>query len=335
MLTLNELRRLVKKHNQLMDIIIPPKTNRDALIKLIEKNGFTVDHDKKKIVPKVQMKRKPTVPLPPAPPKKTEEEKKVAKAKKVERDAKRDKIGYEKELQKRVEAVKKARASKPAVKKENEVRPKQSVGRPRVDPKKIKVLPKKSVPGVGKMKIKIKGRVKESPYAPPKKGEGLGDKDTTGTKGNKVWTGEGVLPNGKTTKNNVLFERDWRKEGYTVTQKAPKNFITFTLSSPETIPGKKTQYRLDLNRSQGKFTKSMLVARLKQRGFMLTGDMERALDKLEKAGSPAQVNVTIPMRGGTKVGKFKTLQPPFKIGLAKIIEGKKVLIDSPLMVIKK
>ncbi len=159
MLSLNELRRMVKKHNELMSIIIPPKTNREGLIKLIEKNGFTVDHDKKKIIPKVQMKRKPTVPLPPEPPKKTEEEKKVAKVKKMERESKRDKQGYEKELKKRVEAVKKARASKPPMKKENEVRPKQAPGRPRVDPKKIKVISKPEPKPAPKQRRKLKGRL--------------------------------------------------------------------------------------------------------------------------------------------------------------------------------
>jgi len=83
MLTATELRRMVKAHNKLMDMVIPPKTNRDGIIKLIEKNGFKVDHDKKKIVPSIQMKRKPTVKLPPAPPKKTEEEKKAAKDKRI------------------------------------------------------------------------------------------------------------------------------------------------------------------------------------------------------------------------------------------------------------
>ena len=95
MLTATELRRMVKAHNKLMDMVIPPKTNRDGIIKLIEKNGFKVDHDKKKIVPSIQMKRKPTVKLPPAPPKKTEEEKKAAKDKRSKREQDRDQVGYD------------------------------------------------------------------------------------------------------------------------------------------------------------------------------------------------------------------------------------------------
>jgi len=312
MLSLNELRRLVKKHNQLMSIIIPPKTNRDALIKLIEKNGFTIDHDKKKIIPKIQMKRKPTVPLPPAPPKKTEAEKKVAKAKKVERDSKRDKVGYDNELKKRVEAVKKARASKPPMKKENEVRPKQNVGRPRVNPNKIKVISKPVPKGSHRMpdgsimkdkdmpKKKPTPPVKSKPFVFIKSGEtsydipasnkktksitelkqaynklGIevftwtteadkyrkyevlkksGRKEVVGkipyidplsqigsdprggsyggakpkpkpvkpgSKGVKVWTGSGTLPNGTTTKNNVLFESRWRPLGYKIANLKP------------------------------------------------------------------------------------------------------------------
>ncbi len=40
LLSLNELRRMVKKHNELMDIKIPPKIKRDELIELIKKNGY-------------------------------------------------------------------------------------------------------------------------------------------------------------------------------------------------------------------------------------------------------------------------------------------------------
>ena len=184
MLALNELRRMVKKHNQLMDIIIPPKTNRDALIKIIEDNGFIVDHDKKKIVPKIQMKRKPTVKLPPAPPKKTEEEKKMAKAKKMERDTKRDKVGYDKELKKRVEAVKKVRAVKKPVAK--------PVAKP--VPKGSHKMPDGSI---------------------------MKDKDMNKKKV-KIWTGSGVLPNGKMTKNDVLFGVAWKKEGFKIANVKPK-----------------------------------------------------------------------------------------------------------------
>lgn len=95
MLSATELRRMVKAHNKLMDMVIPPKTNRDGIIKLIENNGFKVDHEKKKIIPSIQMKRKPTVKLPPAPPKKTDAEKKEAKDKRTKREMDRDQLGYD------------------------------------------------------------------------------------------------------------------------------------------------------------------------------------------------------------------------------------------------
>tara|TARA_R110000782_G_scaffold222882_1_gene309874 strand:+ start:7151 stop:8065 length:915 start_codon:yes stop_codon:yes gene_type:complete len=285
MLTLNELRRLVKKHNQLMDIIIPPKTNRDALIKLIEKNGFTVDHDKKKIVPKVQMKRKPTVPLPPAPPKKTEEEKKVAKAKKVERETKRDKVGYDKELQKRVEAVKKARASKP---------------KPALTKKSTTPVPKIKIVDSAK-KVKEAGKV-------------------------KIWTGgSGKLPDGTTTNNDVLFEIAWKKEGFKVrNDKKPKFSMPVTVAQPTKIPGKPTQYIMDKDRKlEDQMTLNQLNQYLKARGFGVLSGEALKLFNANVGDDGWSVMINIPLQGGQKVGKKKTLQPPFKDGFISITLRKK------------
>lgn len=102
-----ELRRLIKQHNKLMSIQIPKGTNRDGLIKLITKNGYTINHSAQKLEPTVKMKRKPVVKLPPAPVKKTEEEKKQAKDK---RDKKRREI--ESEGIKKALALKKVRNKK-------------------------------------------------------------------------------------------------------------------------------------------------------------------------------------------------------------------------------
>jgi len=87
-----ELRRLIKQHNKLMSIQIPKGTNRDGLIKLINDNGYKINHSAQKLEPTVKMKRKPVVNLPPAPVKKTSEEKKQAKDK---RDKKRREIESE------------------------------------------------------------------------------------------------------------------------------------------------------------------------------------------------------------------------------------------------
>ena len=81
-LTAPELRRLIKEHNKLMSIKIPPKTDRDGLLKLIEDNKYKVNHEQQKLVPVVQMKRKPVVKLPPPPAKKTTEEKEEDEKKK-------------------------------------------------------------------------------------------------------------------------------------------------------------------------------------------------------------------------------------------------------------
>ena len=290
MLTLNELRRMVKKHNQLMDIIIPPKTNRDGLIKLIEKNGFTIDHDKKKIIPKIQMKRKPTVPLPPAPPKKTEAEKKMAKQKRMERESKRDKVGYDKELKKRVEAVKKARASKP---------------KPKPAP----------TPAPKPKPVKKKSPAKKTSTPPVK----------PGSKGVKVWTGSGVLPNGTTTKNDVLFESRWRPLGWKIANLKPGNkkaepkkggdTMVFTASVPETIPGKSGQYHMDNNRVIGKKNITQLNTYLKSKGFGdLSGTALSFFNKhVGKKGWGGHIKIRL--EGGQTVKRKKTLQPPFKEGV--------------------
>ena len=125
--------------------------SRETLIKLIEGKGYKVDHKNKKIVdarkdrprrPKVTLKEaqdmlpKPKTALQKQ---KAEErkEKKAAEEKKKLRMAKKEAVEQSKK------GVKKPVAKKPAkkpAKKEDEVRPKQKVGRPRVDPNKIEVV---------------------------------------------------------------------------------------------------------------------------------------------------------------------------------------------------
>tara|TARA_R110000787_G_scaffold79302_3_gene173451 strand:- start:254 stop:640 length:387 start_codon:yes stop_codon:yes gene_type:complete len=105
-LSATELRRMVKAHNQFVDIKIPPKTTRDGLITLINKNGFKVDHEKKQLVPmnskgetvKGKTRRLPTVNNPPAPKKKTDEEKKMAKDMRSKKEMDRDQVGYDRVL---------------------------------------------------------------------------------------------------------------------------------------------------------------------------------------------------------------------------------------------
>jgi len=79
----SEIRKLIKAHNKLMSIDIPKGTDREGLIKLVNDNGYKVDHKAKKLV-LVQgggnaMKRKPRVVN--MPKEKTEAEKEEMKKK--------------------------------------------------------------------------------------------------------------------------------------------------------------------------------------------------------------------------------------------------------------
>ena len=80
-LTAPELRRMIKEHNKLMSITIPPKTDRDGLIKLINDNGYKINHEKQRLTIN-KVVRKPNIKLPPAPTPKTTEQKAQAKKQK-------------------------------------------------------------------------------------------------------------------------------------------------------------------------------------------------------------------------------------------------------------
>jgi|TARA_R110002096_G_scaffold12947_5_gene46065 hypothetical protein len=53
-LTAPELRKLVRAHNKLTKITIPKGTDREGIIKLIESNGYKVNHPKKRLDAKVK-----------------------------------------------------------------------------------------------------------------------------------------------------------------------------------------------------------------------------------------------------------------------------------------
>ena len=53
-LTSAEIRKLIRAHNKLSQIKIPPKTDRDGLIKLITDRGLRIDHKNAKLVGKVK-----------------------------------------------------------------------------------------------------------------------------------------------------------------------------------------------------------------------------------------------------------------------------------------
>tara|TARA_Y100000361_G_C11048644_1_gene283919 strand:- start:56 stop:430 length:375 start_codon:yes stop_codon:yes gene_type:complete len=84
-MTLSELKRLVKKYNDLMGIDMKG-ISRDDLIKEIEKAGYTIDHKNKKLVregTKADKKKRPKeVKMPPKDVKKDKAEKKSEDKKK-------------------------------------------------------------------------------------------------------------------------------------------------------------------------------------------------------------------------------------------------------------
>ena len=55
-LTGPEIRKLIKAHNKLNTIKIPPKSKRDDLIKLVENSGYKVNHKGQNIVRDVNKK---------------------------------------------------------------------------------------------------------------------------------------------------------------------------------------------------------------------------------------------------------------------------------------
>ena len=107
-LTAPELRRMIKEHNKLMSITIPPKTDRDGLIKLINDNGYKINHEKQ-ILTINKVMRKPNIKLPPAPTPKTAEEKKQMKIKKSKKEEQLETKGYD-SRKKKIDILKDARS---------------------------------------------------------------------------------------------------------------------------------------------------------------------------------------------------------------------------------
>jgi len=166
-LTAPELRKLIRAHNILSKITIPKGTDRNGLIKLIEDKKYKVNHAKKKIEPQQQRGKQITLkqaeeltkpkPVSEEVKKQRAEKKKVQEKLQEEEKKKEIKIAKKEAVQefktKQKEAQKKKPAPKPAtkpkpkvMKKEDEVRPKEKVGRPKVDPTKIKVIEPKKKP---------------------------------------------------------------------------------------------------------------------------------------------------------------------------------------------
>jgi hypothetical protein len=117
-LTSSEIRKLIRAHNKLVSIKIPPKTDRDGLIKIVQDNGYKIDHKGQKIVDARKSRpRRVQVSLEQANKmtKKTDLDKQKAKEKREEnlmkkkkeiRQIKKDAIKKEKEVQKKKKYIK-------------------------------------------------------------------------------------------------------------------------------------------------------------------------------------------------------------------------------------
>ena len=51
-LTTAEIRKLISAHNKLSKITIPPRSTREQIMDMLDKNGFSVDHEKELLVQK-------------------------------------------------------------------------------------------------------------------------------------------------------------------------------------------------------------------------------------------------------------------------------------------
>tara|TARA_R110001592_G_scaffold28832_2_gene105175 strand:+ start:861 stop:2549 length:1689 start_codon:yes stop_codon:yes gene_type:complete len=177
-LTTAEIRKLIRAHNVLMSIKIPPQTSREGILKILDDKGYMVNHIRKSIQRRYKNERKPNVTLKQADtilkkPEKTQsqikmdvekkkakiEKQRVEKAKEIKlakkEGVKEFKAGQKKGVKdsgrgKTKSEMKpkqpKSTNTKKALKKEDEVRPKEKVGKVKFDPKNVKVVGVKQKP---------------------------------------------------------------------------------------------------------------------------------------------------------------------------------------------
>tara|TARA_R110002050_G_scaffold46108_1_gene108631 strand:+ start:87 stop:1490 length:1404 start_codon:yes stop_codon:yes gene_type:complete len=177
-LTTAEIRKLIRAHNVLMSIKIPPQTSREGILKILDDKGYMVNHIRKSIQRRYKNERKPNVTLKQADtilkkPEKTQsqikmdvekkkakiEKQRVEKAKEIKlakkEGVKEFKAGQKKGFKDNFsnKGIEKMKAKQPltnntkkALKKEDEVRPKEKVGKVKFDPKNVKVVGVKQKP---------------------------------------------------------------------------------------------------------------------------------------------------------------------------------------------
>lgn len=167
-----EIRKLIRAHNVLVSIKIPVGASRDKIFKILDDKGYRVNHVQKSIQRQYKSERKPNVTLAQAdkvlkkPDKTLLQKQKLQEKKEATKEVQKKK---EREIKK--EAVKKALQvkpkpapkpkppPKPKSKKEDDVRPKEKVGKPKFDPKKVQY----TVKGQLQIADKKKGQIVKKP----------------------------------------------------------------------------------------------------------------------------------------------------------------------------
>ncbi len=223
MLTAEELVKLIKAHNKLSQIRIPAKARGDvnALIKLVEDKKYKVNHAKKRIEPQQQRgkiidlkKAEEVLPKP-----KTELQKQKAQERKEmkEQEKKKELRQAKKEaVEKAMKGKKKSEPKKPAPKKTTAVSTGTQTGRPKVDPKKIKVIePKKKLKSTSADKLLKNKNVNNN-----KKNMNTKNNNPLFVVGKKYGTEEDAFKDDdrSTKKNKIVIK----------VIKRTKKFITFT-----------------------------------------------------------------------------------------------------------
>jgi len=232
-----ELRKLIRLHNKLSKITIPTGSSRDDIIKIIQSNGYVIDHENQKFkqtrmskdlslkqaqedLPKPKSKS-----LVDAKKKMKKEDDEVKKKKEV-REIKKKAIEEDKVRRKKIirDKLKKEPGTKPKktpVKKQDELRKKEVVGRPRFDPSKITVIdPKKA--RQEKLGSKLEQLKKGQPIgqAKPKKTKPIKPKKKI-LNLDEVPKGSHRMPDGSIMKNSDMPKKE-RVLPFTVPKKKDK-----------------------------------------------------------------------------------------------------------------
>jgi len=161
-LTSAELRRVIRKHNELSKINVPTGTDREGLIKIINDNGYNIDHENEKIVPKNKTKEQSDIKVPPPKPRKKKSETDKKFDKELKDLLKTADINIEKDKKKKEENIRKLNLSRQKLKEMVDKKPKKEFKLK--SPRKVGEVakPTKKIPNFDKpIKFKTEGLLKQ------------------------------------------------------------------------------------------------------------------------------------------------------------------------------